>query len=78
VATWIVVWFILGSAAVLVLAAFLIALTRHALVVGRAARRMADEVGPIADEISREGGRATERMAHLQPPRPSGRTHGPG
>lgn len=63
--TWIVVWFVIGIISTVAVLAFLIALIRHLLVLGRTARRLQDEVSPIAREISADGGRASERASRL-------------
>lgn len=46
-----VVWLAIGLVTLLAVAAMLVALVRHGLLVGRAARRMNDEVSPITSEI---------------------------
>lgn len=46
-----VVWLAIGLVTLLAVAAMLVALVRHGLLVGRAARRMNDEVTPITSEI---------------------------
>jgi hypothetical protein len=46
-----VVWLAIGLVTLLAVAAMLAALVRHGLLVGRAARRMNDEVTPITSEI---------------------------
>jgi hypothetical protein len=65
VSTWLVVWFVIALVATVAALAFLIALIRHLLVLGRTARRMQDEVGPIVQEISTEGARASDRASKL-------------
>ncbi|MGZ8579703.1 MAG: hypothetical protein ACXWW9_00290 [Actinomycetota bacterium] len=67
--TWLVVWFVIGIVSTLAVLAFLIALIRHLLVLGRTARRMQDEISPIAQEISAEGSRASDRASRLGPRR---------
>ena len=67
--TWLVVWFVIALVATIVVLAFLIALIRHILVLGRTARRMQDEVEPIVQEISSEGTRASDRVSRLSRPR---------
>jgi hypothetical protein len=69
VSTWLVVWFAITVVATIAALAFSIALIRHLLVLGRTARRMQDEVGPIVQEISTEGARAGDRTSRLGPPR---------
>ena len=46
-----VVWLAIGLVTLLAVAAMLVALVRHGLLVGRAAQRMNDEVSPITSEI---------------------------
>ena len=67
--TWLVVWFVIAIVATIAVLAFLVALIRHLLVLGRTARRLQDEVSPIAREISTEGARASDRASRLRPPR---------
>ena len=62
---WLVVWFVIGIASTIAVIAFLIALIRHLLVLGRTARRMRDELSPIVDEISAGSTRASERASRL-------------
>jgi hypothetical protein len=70
--TWLVVWIVLGAVSTLALTAFVVALGRHVLILGRTARRFQEEVGSIADEVAREGARASEHAGRL------GRTRGTG
>lgn len=67
--TWLVVWFIVAIVSTIAVLAFLIALIRHLLVLGRTARRMQDELSPIVQEISDQGMRAGDRASRLTPPR---------
>lgn len=67
--TWLVVWFVIGIVTTIAVIAFLIALVRHLLVLGRTARRMQDELAPIVQEISAEGMRASDRAPRLSRPR---------
>jgi len=69
VGTWLLVWFVIGIVSTVAVIAFLIALIRHLLVLGRAARRMQDELSPIVQEISSEGARASDRASRLRPRR---------
>jgi len=71
--TWLVVWFIVAIVSTLAVVAVLVALIRHALVVGRSARELQEAVKPLADAIAADGRRASERGASLQIPggRPS-------
>ncbi|HTG46725.1 MAG TPA: hypothetical protein VK646_03625 [Actinomycetota bacterium] len=69
-ATWIGIWLLIALLSVMAIVIVVIGLTRHALIVGRTAAAARDEIGPIADEISREGTRAGERAQNLKVPRP--------
>jgi hypothetical protein len=64
-----IVWFVIGLTTTALLIAFAIALVRHGLVLGRAAKQMTDEAGPLARDIQRESERASAHAARLQPPR---------
>jgi hypothetical protein len=63
--TWLVVWIALGAVSTLVVLAFVLALGRHVLILGRTARRFQEEVGPVADEVARERARASEHADRL-------------
>jgi hypothetical protein len=67
--TWLGVWFIVGIVSTIVVLAFLIALIRHVLVVGRTVRQMQEELSPVVQEISAQGSRASDRAARLGPRR---------
>ncbi|HET9311610.1 MAG TPA: hypothetical protein VFP41_10380 [Actinomycetota bacterium] len=67
--TWLVVWFVIGIVTTIVVLAFLIALIRHVLVLGRTARQMQEELSPVVQEISAQGTRASDRAARLGPRR---------
>jgi hypothetical protein len=77
VAPWIAVWLVVSALTLVFLVAFGVSLARQVLLVGRTARRLGEEAAPLADEISREAGRASDRAAHVQPPR-TGRRPGRG
>ena len=64
--TWLVAWFVIGVVTTVALIAFLIALTRHALVLGRSARQMQEAVQPVADEISRQTARQQRKIAEMR------------
>ncbi len=64
-APWLVVWFTIGIASTIAILACLIALMRHLLVLGRTVQRFQEEAQPIADDLSREGQRASEHMAAI-------------
>jgi hypothetical protein len=67
--TWLVVWFIIGIVTTIAVLAFLIALIRHLLVLGRTARQMQEELSPVVQQISVEGSRASDRASRLGPRR---------
>lgn len=64
--TWLVAWFVIGVVTTVALIAFLIALTRHALVLGRSAKQMQEAVQPIADDISRSTARQQRKIAEMK------------
>jgi hypothetical protein len=68
VSTWLVVWFTIGIVSTIAVLAFLAALIRHLLVLGRTARRMQDELSPVVREISAERMRAGDRASRLSSP----------
>ena len=72
--TWLVVWIALGALTTLVVLAFVLALGRHALILGRTARRFQEEVGSVADEVARERARASEHADRLGRVRRTGRS----
>jgi hypothetical protein len=63
--TWLIVWFVIGIVTTIAVLAFLIALIRHLLVLGRSARQMQDELTPVVQEISAQGTRASDRASRL-------------
>ena len=63
--TWLIVWFVIGIVSTIAVLAFLTALIRHLLLLGRTARRMQEELAPIVHEISDKGERASERASRL-------------
>ena len=66
--TWLVVWLVLTLLSTLALAAVMVGLVRQALVLMRTVSRFTEEIGPLTDEISREGGRASARGSSLERP----------
>jgi heme exporter protein D len=62
---WLLVWLAVASTTTVLLAAFLVALVRHGILLGRAAARMGEEAGGLAAEIGRESARASERASRL-------------
>jgi Sec-independent protein translocase protein TatA len=71
--SWVSVWLLLALLATCVVLVFAISLGRHAVIVGRTARRFREEVGPVASEVSREGGETAERAGSLEIPDRTGR-----
>jgi hypothetical protein len=67
--TWLIVWFVIGIVSTIAVLAFLIALIRHLIVLGRTARLMQDELSPVVQEISAQGTRASSRASRLGPRR---------
>ena len=66
--TWLLVWFLVAILSTAAVTACLVALVRHVIVLGRAARQLPEAVTPLAAEIGRERTRATSRAASLRPP----------
>lgn len=59
------VWFVIGLLTLVAVLALLIALVRHVMLLGRAARRFQEEVTPIAEDISAMSDRASNRPKAL-------------
>lgn len=59
------VWLVIGLVSLITVLAILIALIRHVLVLGRAAGRFQDEVGPLAREIGALADAAPRRSRRL-------------
>jgi hypothetical protein len=72
--SWVFVWILVGLIVTMVMLVFVVALTRHALIIGRTARRFQDEVGPLAAEVADEGAKVSDRARHLRSPRRTGRS----
>ena len=70
---WILAWLLATLVTLVVLGAFLAAMVSSALQVGRAAQRFQDEVGGLADDISRGAARAGDRTANMRGPEGSAR-----
>ena len=63
---WIAVWLLLaGLVTVILLGAGLVALVRHGISLGRTVGRFSEEVGGLANEISREAATASARASGL-------------
>jgi hypothetical protein len=67
--SWVFVWLVLGLLTTMVAAVFAVSLVRHALIIGRTARRFQAEVGPLAAEVGREGSETADRTERLRVPR---------
>jgi hypothetical protein len=66
--TWIAFWFVIATVTTMALLACAVALVRHVILLGRTARQAQDELQPIADELARQGRRASMRAASLEVP----------
>ena len=64
------VWLVVGLLSLVAVLAVLIALIRHVFVLGRAAGRFQDEVGPLTREIGELADSASDQSRH--PPRDPG------
>jgi hypothetical protein len=58
VASWILVWFVIGIVSTVAIAACLTGLVRHVLILGRSVKQLRDEIQPIADELADERDKA--------------------
>jgi hypothetical protein len=74
VSTWLIVWLVLTLVSIVAIGAVLAAVVRQALVLSRSVGRFNEEVGPLASEISRDGGRAASRGSQLGPPESTSRS----
>jgi len=68
VSPWLLVWYLIAAVTTVAVVAFVIALVRQCLLVGRTARRLQEEAQPVVDDLSREAARASERAGSLTPP----------
>lgn len=66
--SWLLFWYLIAAVTTVAVLAFLIALVRQGLLVGRTARRFQEEAQPIVDDLSREAARASDRAGSLTPP----------
>jgi hypothetical protein len=67
--SWAFIWLLLGILTTAVFLIFAVALGRHAIIIGRTARRFRDEVGPMAQDLSRDGSETADRAQALRMPR---------
>lgn len=65
---WLLWWFVIAILTSVAMIAFVVALVRHVLLLGRTARRMQEEVSPIANEISAGVDRAGSKASSFQAP----------
>jgi dolichol kinase len=68
------VWIIVGVVTILALLALLIGLVRHLLVLFRSLGEFRQAVTPVAEELTAEANRASDRAARLSSERPFGRS----
>ena len=66
--TWLLWWFVITILATAAVIAVLVALVRHVLLLGRTARRMQEEISPLADDISTGIAEAGAKAQSLQGP----------
>jgi len=65
VAPWLVVWFVVGIVSTAAILACLLGLLRHLLILGRTVKRLQEELQPIADDLAKEGHRASTHVAAI-------------
>jgi hypothetical protein len=65
VASWIVVWFVIGIVSTVAILACLVGLVRHLLILGRSVQQLQEEIQPIADDVAREGQKAGEHTSAI-------------
>ena len=71
-ASWIVVWLVIGIVSTAAILACLAGLLRHLLILGRSVRQLQEEIQPIADDVAREGHKASEHTSAMGARRNSG------
>jgi len=76
VASWLVVWFVVGIVSTLAILACLIGLVRHVLILGRTVKQLQEELQPITDDLAKEGQRAGEHLAAIGDRRRGGSSSG--
>jgi hypothetical protein len=67
-----IVWIVVGSTTTVAMAAAIIALARHVLVLGRSLRRFQEEIQPLTEDIVDGATRASSRGQRLRSELPSG------
>jgi hypothetical protein len=66
VSTWIFWWLVISILTTIAVMIVLIALARHAMVVGRSAKRFQEEVGPLADRLNQQSAEISRKTSKLQ------------
>jgi hypothetical protein len=69
VSTWVFWWLIISILTTVAVMIVLIALARHAMFVGRSAKRFQEEVAPLAEELNRGSAKISEHTSKLEMPR---------
>ncbi len=69
----VVVWLVVGLVSLMAVAAVLVGLVRHVLLLARTLGRFQEEVSPLAQEIAAESDRATSRTSAIPGDLPFGR-----
>ena len=64
-ASWLVVWFVVGIVSTVAILACLIGLMGHVLILGRTVKQLQDEVRPIADDLAKEQQRASVHVSAI-------------
>ena len=62
-ASWLVVWFVIGIVSTLAILACLLGLVRHLLILGRTVKQLQEELQPIADDLTKGGQRAGQHVS---------------
>ncbi|MGZ4132854.1 MAG: hypothetical protein ACXVWF_07390 [Actinomycetota bacterium] len=75
-ASWLLVWLVVGLVSTTAVLVCLLGLVRHVLILGRTVKQLQDEVQPIAEDLSRQGQRAGERTASIGGRRLGGSSRG--
>ena len=68
------VWLAVGLVTTAAIGAMLVALVRHAILLGRTVTRLQQEIQPIAAEIAAESKRVSSRVSQVAAERPLGRS----
>jgi len=76
--SWASIWLLLAILSTLVFVVFAVSLGRHAVIIGRTARRFREEVVPLTDEVSRDGAAISDRAQGLRVRRDPQRSEDPG